>query len=674
MDPKMDSGYLAPGETLEDEYDVLRKVLPEEVLGIMDQLLCHEMAWHKGHPLSQTLFTSLYIDKLLWPEPMKLESAHFGDGGAPTKDWPLLHLILRAYCLGLIKSCDFVLRRIGMENCYEEEDFVTHHYNRKLLTDFPEPEITRQLDQALDWLNGEEHSVGEEVKAALRCRLDFRKSFLTAMAKDIDVIEDRSNPMWDRCTALLPSIEESSPLGKPVDESFSVKVQRKLASTVPPRPIVNITFDDASKHLKRLCQDGKDLIQVLDYQGVKNVLTYVWAFQSRKPQPSVYIRALLQSVLFSEMRFLGTMSLKQVLFDDLAEIVLPAGFLLEAHNSEIEVPSDPRFQIAAKMDQFVARAGQSYLDVFRAVCQNRTRTRRTLCHTIEDWDNLQLDVEEIDNELRHLMKEEPIVDISISSEPIFSFPLSSWAYHHKLSQMRWIVQLGFELEIYQPGELGGMYWYLQYLSQIHIHHLERIRGFVTRKISRTRKPKLHEKEASAKTLSFLNFSMLEATAAQGFADALSCFYTTLTRLHLLSTPPRPYSTDALRYELRMKPFLSIGLPELFPHEQFRDLVTQVDTSIAQLLEIADQAVKRARKDYDLLGKMESKTTRSVLCEGEWKKNVKDTLRACIATSIAISTVRKAVDKHGEGKLKVEIPPTGRGYHDWWAVPKITASA
>lgn len=43
MDPKMDSGYLQPGEALEDEYDVLRKLLPEEVLGIMDQMLCFEV-------------------------------------------------------------------------------------------------------------------------------------------------------------------------------------------------------------------------------------------------------------------------------------------------------------------------------------------------------------------------------------------------------------------------------------------------------------------------------------------------------------------------------------------------------------------------------------------------------------------------------------------------------
>lgn len=39
----MDSGYLAPGETLDHNYDVMKKLLPEEVIGIMDQLLCYEV-------------------------------------------------------------------------------------------------------------------------------------------------------------------------------------------------------------------------------------------------------------------------------------------------------------------------------------------------------------------------------------------------------------------------------------------------------------------------------------------------------------------------------------------------------------------------------------------------------------------------------------------------------
>lgn len=48
MDSKMDSGYLGPGENqahaLEDDHDIMRELAPEEVVGIMDELLCHEVS------------------------------------------------------------------------------------------------------------------------------------------------------------------------------------------------------------------------------------------------------------------------------------------------------------------------------------------------------------------------------------------------------------------------------------------------------------------------------------------------------------------------------------------------------------------------------------------------------------------------------------------------------
>lgn len=39
----MDSGYVAEGELLDDDYDLLRELSAAEILGIMDQLLCFEV-------------------------------------------------------------------------------------------------------------------------------------------------------------------------------------------------------------------------------------------------------------------------------------------------------------------------------------------------------------------------------------------------------------------------------------------------------------------------------------------------------------------------------------------------------------------------------------------------------------------------------------------------------
>jgi hypothetical protein len=367
------------------------------------------------------------------------------------------------------------------------------------------------------------------------------------------------------------------------------------------------------------------------------------------------------------------MSIRQVLDDDLANVVLPADKLLDRANDEIELPSDPRHQIAQSMELFRSRAAQSYLDILRTICQNRCRIRRTLCHTVADWDNLQLDAEEIDMAMRAYTKEEPVIDPSISSMPIYSFPLSSWTYFHKLRQMEWVVQIGFELEIYQPDELAGMYFYLQHLSQRRIAHLERIRGFVVRKFQlsgRATETSIQKDPDFGRTLSYLKFSMLEATANQGFADALSCLYTVLFRIGAIKEPPRPYSDDAKRYELRMKPFLGLSIPEFIPYATFEGLVKQPEISTEEVLVVAQEAVGRARKDFELLSRMDAATARYVGSEEGWKEGIKGCLKACIAASIVITMLWKTVRSGEKGTLKAVLPEPGKTYHDFWVVPKV----
>lgn len=44
MDPKMDSGFMLPEkDALVDNFDPLNPLLPEEIIGIMDQMLCYEV-------------------------------------------------------------------------------------------------------------------------------------------------------------------------------------------------------------------------------------------------------------------------------------------------------------------------------------------------------------------------------------------------------------------------------------------------------------------------------------------------------------------------------------------------------------------------------------------------------------------------------------------------------
>lgn len=88
-----------------------------------------------GYSPSQTLFTSIHLDRLLWPVPASLEEAHFdqrvknsgpkpspilvgnqSESGSRPK---LISMVLRAYCLALIKTCDLVHATVSFEYYYE---------------------------------------------------------------------------------------------------------------------------------------------------------------------------------------------------------------------------------------------------------------------------------------------------------------------------------------------------------------------------------------------------------------------------------------------------------------------------------------------------------------------------------------------------------------------------
>ncbi|KAI9803534.1 MAG: hypothetical protein M1825_001877 [Sarcosagium campestre] len=615
MDPKMDSGYQAPGETLEDDYDVLRHLSAEEVVGIIDQLLSHE-----------------------------------------------------------------------------EEDFVTQSYNRDLLSRILSTRILAELDEALNWLTQNPMHLTSTLVSALQVRLVFRKAFLVALSRDVQLAGDGDVSAWQECIMLIPKITDTEKHGRPVPESFSSKIQRKLASTVPPRPIVQVSFEKATAHLRRTCVNGKDLALVLDYKGSGDLLNLFWTLQSRKPQPSMYIRSLLQSLLCIDMKILGRFSIRQFLIDDMADLVLPASPLHNQGYSEVEVPTDPRYQISKRLDAFVSRAGQPYIDLFRAVCQNRSRIRRIFCHTIHDWDSLQLDAEDLDVELRELTGEKPIFDTVIGPEPFYTFPLSSWAYYHKLCQMEWIIQLGFELAIYQADELGGMYWYLNHLIQTRIAHLERIRYILLHERRAIQAPSRDIQDSFAKTFSILNFSLLEAQTTRCFAEALSCLYALLARLSLMPIPSRPYSTDALRYDLRMKPFFTIGLPPLVPFAEFKEHSSHRNTPTPVLLQKAQDAITQARHNFEALHKKDAVSARATLCKSEWKQRLTDGMRACISASIALAAISKlpevkssnragrsggstpahaaaASPARDTSEVKVAVPESGE-YHDWWIVPTV----
>ena len=153
----------------------------------------------------------------------------------------------------------------------QEEDFVTQLYSCELLPRIATADLQGLLQTALTWV--EEHFEGSKMThEALIARLSFRMAFLSALESDGNAIATGAATRWTECASFLNAIQATTDAGQAVPAAFSVKIQRKLASTVPPRPIVKITFDRALAHVRRLCQDGSDIVRVFDFQGSNNLM------------------------------------------------------------------------------------------------------------------------------------------------------------------------------------------------------------------------------------------------------------------------------------------------------------------------------------------------------------------------------------------------------------------
>ncbi|OAG45072.1 hypothetical protein AYO21_00420 [Fonsecaea monophora] len=575
----------------------------------------------------------------------------------------------------------------------EEEDFAPQIYNRPLLHDFSIGEVMDSLQDARAFLQNS--NLPQPLKGALTDRVDGRSAFLLLL-HSCELLERPANSTLERTLALIKAIEETSILGRPTPTvSFTLKLQRGLASSVPPRPMIVIEKEKAFSFFRQLVTDITTAFQLLDITSSSDLLVAYQMFMAQTSQPAVYARALLQSFLNIDNAVLGRYAINDFVSEDIHSLTLPTALSFGSSNSEIEdIPDHQQIDLLAKVDLFLNRCGQSFLNFFRTYCLNRCRVRRSMCHAALEWDQIQAEAEDLDVFIQSVLVEQPVPYPS-GEEPTFSYSFSSWIYHYKLIQLRTILQMGFELSVYAPHEFAEMYWYLSFLSNSHLSHLERISFFVSssRHVDARRRD---EVEITLKRL-YHHFTWLKATEA--LAKALHRVFVIIQRHGHLHRPSPAYASDRLRYELRMRPFLNLSIPEPVDFDVAQQSCSLQDLPDASVLDQATNLVQTARKAWEevLRNGWESTPPRladpkpgtgtagrvkavAPIVDGEWTQDVRNSMKSCIGTAIAIASLSKALQATGKSttgggisSLKVEIPPVGDRdrWHVAWPVPKIS---
>lgn len=483
-------------------------------------------------------------------------------------------------------------------------------------------------------------------------------------------------------------MNDTHKLGKTVPGSFSTKIQRRLASTVPPRPIVEVDFNDSLHTLKQLCADCEEAARFkdlptdpLEYQS------FLWTFASRQPAPLTYSRSYLSNILFDPYTLNAPVSLpledvKSFVFHE-SPILDPSNWALSPPRNPL-MPKPPRLQFALLIDEFVERVGQPYLDLWVALGQNRCRLRRMLTHVIVAWDILQQDAVFVDADLVAYA-----FQLNISEE-VMDGPLQTWVYIKKLWMIEKVIVLGFEQDIYLPDEHAGMYYFLSLMANKRKDALQRcVEHNNGRTVQFLQSSRFEDAQITSEKLSYIDSELQQATGISAFAKALHGFYTVANYLRLLPSLNRPFSTEDLRHELRMKPFLSLQPSEVPPFEVFQAalqpygsysdpspaLFDDLKQSDSKLWSDIDTSLKAAKDAFAKVKNYGAKESKAGGVEQAWNKEIQGMLASCIALGVAVAGLKSAVKdiEPGSGvQVEVEIPPVGadKRYVEGWIVPKI----
>lgn len=532
-----------------------------------------------------------------------------------------------------------------------------------------------------------ESEVRSDLKEAIANRLSFHNDALEILLQH-SAGQSPPESLFRFMHDSLDKQQKSHRLGKEVREAFSTKLQRRLASTVPPRPMVTVSMDQAWSFWHSMLADCKNVFAVHLAQHSQDLFTAYEIFAYASPQLSTYPRALLQSFLSYNELIASRLAAKQFLEEDLRSLTLPASDLLSLRDGSRSKLSSDDLKAGECLQAFFDKFEFNFINVYRALCLNNCRIRRTFCHALLEWDALQSQIEELDSVIQETTREQPTVYLP-GSPPTFSFKLSSWVYHHKLNMLRLTIQMGFEQMIYAPHELVGMYWYLSSVCDVHLSHLERISHFITTKdteVKQTKMSSIMKEEAIAQCKMALDrlyqqYAWIKAT--QLLAGTLHLIFNILQRCRILVSQQPVYSADMLRYEIRMKPFLGISIPELLNHEDFCREVQLQQLTLEELLKQATMMSAEAKRAWEAVARTSwniytklsyESEPRSILDE-KWNQGVKDCLKTAIGASLCVLTLRQTVANEkwqSKARKETKIPRPGEKgrWHQWWVVPAL----
>lgn len=606
----LDTGLI---DLLRDEisFDCCQGRSLPEVIAIMNSLLRSFVAWLNGQSLLVTILSSRYVYDLLcnFKRNFLVSEADFVNRRSHSKDYVVadteesayVNIVLRGYVIGLLKLLS-IFCKIAMDVLYEEEDVTTRTMDLDYFCTTPIELVLEPLEAAIQYFAAHPSDPSQEI-AVMHLQLIKRMLLISLLLDERVELFDNSKPLniqyLKDCMAILEKLKTFSYVDVP-----ELLISRFVQVDCNNR---HIPWNNASLPkelaLDKLIEIVASIEKILtEFPLLKNEsqsLLYLSHNVGRQMASSAnaIVRGFFQLFFIRDDRSIAGLdeTVSSFAIRCMESLCLVHNSIMNSDEWRIEGTSqieEVKSECLTKLSQLLDDIDSAFYQKLTVYGNNRCRQRQLLTRNLVLWDTLQFNSENVEGELHSHGIGDRLVQQGSADQPALA--ISSFIYYEKLIMMIEVVLTGFEQDIYSDFEADVMYWYAgELFAHLHQHASGRLRDInvskltwcqnMPKKIKKAKGPKKDALRETYNTLVAHAIPQLETNIAildnHVLPKALTHYYLcrsiamAIQLFKYLLLPEKKSSLLVDReklYRLRMKPWSSIGTPELPTYTRYKD--------------------------------------------------------------------------------------------------------
>lgn len=704
--PRLDTGLIP----LADEDVKFDTSLPQDletIIAIQDKLIQSYMSWLNSSTLPITVLSCRYVQVLLENYSTNQEVFSLVNTRLPSQnhddsiEFHLVHKVLRSFIMGLCKFIDLSLI-IARAVLYEDEDLTHRSLGLNFLSLVEIQNIKSEINASIEWVKSKDELKNSPLVYQL---------LLASTMLDLPVVYESSIKLFSSnkillrfamvCVQLIDklSILEINEQKIP-PFTFSKFIQVDLDNNIIPSDLYEIPRDEAWKNLRGIFSSINTL--VINASTIRNINqfnnTLQFDVQNKIADFNVLVRGVFQLFLVRDNSTIygsPDTNLTTLVYHKMENLIGKNTALLRIHLAQL--PDEITITLLDQFKNLMSQLESAMYHNLTIPANNPCRQQQLTSRALVIWDSLQVAWESFEQDCfaQHKLGDQmPNGDLG--------FSISSYIYHTKLQLMVQLALHGIELDLYRDYELYLVYWYTSYLIQISVEHLTgRVSQIIdgkalTLSTFKVKKLKAGPKKEQLKKQHQFNletvlpelvrvqkynttYEVNSLLAQRDLMESIRLYQIVMYSFDLidyLSGPKNSLTSFETLFNLRLKPWSSIGVPDVPSFSQYKQSLSLTylkkgATSYEPILKMIEAKLASAREAFQTL----VKEITSGSLEQEFLEDKSNVLnwynglaKTCIAYAIEIKNVRKIVQGGDFSNVAKDYKlHTDKGYHSYYPI-------